>query len=102
MHENGGRGMTGVPQAHSPSPTRLNTWSCVLSAGTSKIPIVWRRAYLLALLRRGAAPGTILATTFTRKAAGEILGRVLVRPGQRRASKITKPANWLLTWAIPR
>ena len=47
------------------------------SAGTGKTYRLATR--YLALLRRGAAPGTILATTFTRKAAGEILGRVLVR-----------------------
>lgn len=33
--------------------------------------------HYLKLLRRGAAIDTILATTFTRKAAGEILGRVI-------------------------
>ncbi len=33
----------------------------------------------LHLLREGASPDAILATTFTRKAAGEILSRVLVR-----------------------
>ncbi len=33
----------------------------------------------LSLLRLGAEPGRILATTFTRKAAGEIFGRILNR-----------------------
>lgn len=36
----------------------------------------------LSLLRLGAVPAHILATTFTRKAAGEILGRVLNRLAQ--------------------
>ncbi|NBC11348.1 MAG: UvrD-helicase domain-containing protein [Planctomycetes bacterium] len=36
----------------------------------------------LSLLRRGVDPAHILATTFTRKAAGEILGRVLTRLGE--------------------
>lgn len=35
----------------------------------------------LTLLRRGVDPSHILATTFTRKAAGEVLGRVLTRLG---------------------
>ena len=38
--------------------------------------------HYLSLLRHGAQPGQILATTFTRKAAGEILGRVLTRLAQ--------------------
>ncbi len=36
----------------------------------------------LSLLRQGVNPAHILATTFTRKAAGEILGRVLTRLGR--------------------
>jgi ATP-dependent exoDNAse (exonuclease V) beta subunit len=35
--------------------------------------------HYLELLRRGAMPDAILATTFTRKAAGEILGRIVSR-----------------------
>ncbi len=35
--------------------------------------------HYLGLLRAGAEPASVLATTFTRKAAGEILGRVLAR-----------------------
>ena len=47
------------------------------SAGSGKTYQLTNR--YLGLLIRGAAPETILATTFTRKAAGEILGRVLTR-----------------------
>ena len=47
------------------------------SAGTGKTYQLSNR--YLALLRRGVEPDTILATTFTRKAAGEILERVLTR-----------------------
>lgn len=47
------------------------------SAGTGK---TWQlTSRYLALLLRGDAPERILATTFTRKAAGEILARVLAR-----------------------
>ncbi len=47
------------------------------SAGTGKTHALTAR--YLKLLRHGALPETILATTFTRKAAGEILARVLLR-----------------------
>ncbi len=47
------------------------------SAGTGK---TWKLSgHFLMQLFDGARPETILATTFTRKAAGEILGRVLLR-----------------------
>lgn len=46
------------------------------SAGTGKTYRLTAR--LLRILIQGAAPETILATTFTRKAAGEILERVLL------------------------
>jgi len=47
------------------------------SAGTGK---TWRlTGHFLKQLFAGARPESILATTFTRKAAGEILGRVLLR-----------------------
>ena len=47
------------------------------SAGSGKTFQLTNR--YLALLAAGVDPGAILATTFTRKAAGEILDRVLVR-----------------------
>ena len=47
------------------------------SAGTGKTFRLSNR--YLGLLHRGVAPDQILATTFTRKAAGEILDRVMVR-----------------------
>lgn len=46
------------------------------SAGTGKTYQLTGR--LLQILLQGAAPDTILATTFTRKAAGEILNRLLL------------------------
>ena len=45
------------------------------SAGTGKTYQLTAR--YLKLLIQGAAPESILATTFTRKAAGEILSRIL-------------------------
>src|SRR5690554_1506751 len=50
------------------------------SAGTGKTYQLTAR--LLKILLTGAPPETVLATTFTRKAAGEILTRVLVTLGQ--------------------
>ena len=50
------------------------------SAGTGKTYRLTAR--LLKILLQGAAPETILATTFTRKAAGEILDRVLMTLAQ--------------------
>ncbi len=47
------------------------------SAGTGKTHQLTTR--YLRLLRQGEAPDEILASTFTRKAAGEILGRILLR-----------------------
>ncbi len=47
------------------------------SAGTGKTYALTTR--YLALLRAGVEPDVVLATTFTRKAAGEVFGRVLGR-----------------------
>ncbi|MEM1027133.1 MAG: UvrD-helicase domain-containing protein [Planctomycetota bacterium] len=47
------------------------------SAGTGKTYALTTR--YLALLRAGVDPATVLATTFTRKAAGEVFERVLTR-----------------------
>ena len=47
------------------------------SAGSGKTYRLSSR--IIGLLAVGAPPGSILASTFTRKAAGEILERVLVR-----------------------
>ena len=50
------------------------------SAGTGKTYALTNR--YLRLLQAGQHPDEILASTFTRKAAGEILGRVLLRLAQ--------------------
>ncbi|HSG48230.1 MAG TPA: UvrD-helicase domain-containing protein, partial [Longimicrobiales bacterium] len=47
------------------------------SAGSGKTYLISSR--IIALLAQGVAPATLLASTFTRKAAGEILSRVLGR-----------------------
>jgi ATP-dependent helicase/nuclease subunit A len=57
--------------------TRLEHRVILASAGTGKTFQLTNR--YIALLARGVEPSAILATTFTRKAAGEILGRILVR-----------------------
>ncbi len=61
------------PTQRSPTPHRVVR----ASAGTGKTYQLSNR--YLSLLLHGASPAHILATTFTRKAAGEILGRVLTR-----------------------
>src|SRR6056297_3891844 len=55
------------------------------SAGTGKTYQLPGR--LLKILLTGCPPETILATTFTRKAAGEILSRVLVVLAEANAPK---------------
>lgn len=62
-----------VPDRRSPVPSTV----ILASAGTGKTYQLTGR--FIRLLAMGVPPGAILATTFTRKAAGEILGRVLTR-----------------------
>ena len=61
----------------SPAPQGLLRELVLASAGSGKTYRLSSR--ILGLLAAGAPPGTMLASTFTRKAAGEILERVLVR-----------------------
>jgi ATP-dependent helicase/nuclease subunit A len=60
-----------------PSTPRLPRELVLASAGTGKTFRISSR--IIGLLALGARPETIFASTFTRKAAGEILDRVLVR-----------------------
>ena len=62
-----------TPPASNPLPREL----VLASAGSGKTYHLSSR--ILGLLAAGATPGEVLATTFTRKAAGEILERALVR-----------------------
>ena len=66
-------GITSTSPALEPAAHRVIR----ASAGAGKTRMLSDR--YLHLLYRGASPTTILATTFTRKAAGEILRRVIVR-----------------------
>ena len=59
------------------SPTELPRELVLASAGSGKTYHLSSR--IIELLASGAPPGDILASTFTRKAAGEILDRVLIR-----------------------
>ncbi len=68
---------TPASASHSVSQTRSPHEVVRASAGTGKTYDLSTR--YLGLLRLGANPDEILATTFTRKAAGEILQRVLQR-----------------------
>ncbi len=61
------------------------------SAGAGKTYQLTR--HILSLLRRGAALDTILATTFTRKAAGEILGRLITTLARQADGSETDPAG---------
>ncbi|QDV69358.1 Putative ATP-dependent DNA helicase YjcD [Rosistilla carotiformis] len=62
--------------AATPTADALRPLMIRASAGTGKTYQLTGR--LLQILLNGAAPETILATTFTRKAAGEILNRLLL------------------------
>ncbi|MDY7110053.1 MAG: UvrD-helicase domain-containing protein [Planctomycetota bacterium] len=64
----------------SRSTARFPHLSILASAGAGKTYQLTSR--YLALLASGAGPGTILASTFTRLAAGEIRDRVLLRLAQ--------------------
>jgi ATP-dependent helicase/nuclease subunit A len=61
----------------SPAPQAFPRELVLASAGSGKTYHLSNR--ILGLLSAGAPPGSMLASTFTRKAAGEILERVLVR-----------------------
>lgn len=63
----------GMRSSVSPCPGEL----VLASAGTGKTYVLSTR--MLELLAGGVSPDTILAATFTRKAAGEMLQRVLAR-----------------------
>jgi len=60
--------------------TRLQSTAILASAGSGKTFVLTSR--FLALLLAGVAPERILAVTFTRAAAGEILSRLLKRLGE--------------------
>lgn len=59
------------------APVQIRSAAMAASAGTGKTFALSSR--YLALLARGAEPASIVALTFTRKAAGEILSRILTR-----------------------
>ncbi|MGD9612074.1 MAG: UvrD-helicase domain-containing protein, partial [Kiritimatiellia bacterium] len=62
------------------APVQIRSAAMAASAGTGKTFALSSR--YLALLARGAEPASIVALTFTRKAAGEILARILTRLAQ--------------------
>lgn len=76
-------------------PSGLQNELIRASAGTGKTHQLTNR--YLRLLRLGHRPDEILATTFTRKAAGEILDRVLMRLAQ---AALDPVANKQLTIAL--
>jgi ATP-dependent exoDNAse (exonuclease V) beta subunit len=63
--------------ADAPAPANSPRLAIQAAAGTGKTHALMVR--YLRLVAAGAAPEEILATTFTRKAAGEILGRIVER-----------------------
>ena len=66
------------------APASIRNAALAASAGTGKTFALSSR--YLALLAAGADPAAIVALTFTRKAAGEILARVLSRLARAAAS----------------
>lgn len=66
------------------TPAPIRSAALAASAGTGKTFALSSR--YLALLAAGADPASIVALTFTRKAAGEILARILSRLAQAAAS----------------
>ncbi len=67
------------------APVQIRSAALAASAGTGKTFALSSR--YLALLASGADPASIVALTFTRKAAGEILSRILTRLAQAAASE---------------
>ena len=67
------------------APVQIRSAAMAASAGTGKTFALSSR--YLALLARGAEPTSIVALTFTRKAAGEILSRILTRLAQAAGSE---------------
>ena len=67
------------------APVQIRNAAMAASAGTGKTFALSSR--YLALLARGAEPTSIVALTFTRKAAGEILSRILTRLAQAAGSE---------------
>ena len=83
-----------------PDPWPLPRELVLASAGSGKTYRLSSR--ILGLLAEGAPPGELLASTFTRKAAGEILERVLVRlaeaaSSQEKAGELGRDAHPSLT-----
>ena len=66
------------------TPAPIRSAALAASAGTGKTFALSSR--VLALIAAGAAPASIVALTFTRKAAGEILARILARLAKAAAS----------------
>ena len=76
------------PSSTSPTSTTVEPLANLIqqaSAGTGKTFALSNR--FLRLLAGGAAPDSILASTFTRKGAGEILDRILARLGAAASSE---------------
>ena len=83
------------------APVQIRSAAMAASAGTGKTFALSSR--YLALLARGAEPASIVALTFTRKAAGEILSRILTRLAQAAESEtgFTKLNRQLADGGLP-